>query len=71
MKKYILPGIPFILGIVCAISYAIIGSEVAADGTLIEPFFLIPLTYLFFAIGIVGLIIFAMVSFFRKRRKII
>lgn len=56
MKK-IIYSLPFILGICCFIAFNIIGSEVAPDGTLVEPFFLIPIAYLFFFIGIVSLII--------------
>lgn len=52
MKKYILNLIPFIITAVCMVSYRIIGSEVLADGTLSEPFYLIPIGYLFFFIGI-------------------
>ncbi|WP_157843651.1 DUF3955 domain-containing protein, partial [Clostridium botulinum] len=40
MKKYILSIIPFVLAMGCVMAYNIIGSEVAPDGTLIEPFFL-------------------------------
>ncbi|WFD10917.1 DUF3955 domain-containing protein [Tepidibacter hydrothermalis] len=57
MKKNILILIPFILGLGCFISYNIIGSEVAPDGTLIEPFFLIPMSYLFMLIGIIASIV--------------
>ncbi|WP_425447296.1 DUF3955 domain-containing protein [Dethiothermospora halolimnae] len=58
MKKYILSLISFIVGIGCMIAYNIIGSEVALDGTLEEPFFLIPIGYLFIAVGlIIGIIV--------------
>ena len=50
MKKYILNLIPFIITV---ISYNIIGSEVLPDGTLSESFYLIPIAWLFFLIGIV------------------
>ena len=53
MKKYLLALIPFIIGIGCLVTYAIIRSEIAPDGTLLEPFFLIPMGYLFVAIGII------------------
>lgn len=65
MKKNILILIPFILGLGCFISYNIIGSEVAPDGTLVEPFFLIPISYLFMLIGIIA----SIVSLFRNYRK--
>ncbi|MCU4760102.1 MULTISPECIES: DUF3955 domain-containing protein [unclassified Bacillus (in: firmicutes)] len=57
MKKYILTLIPFILGIGCVVSYNTIGSKVASDGTLVEPFYLLPMGYLFLAIGIISLFV--------------
>nr|WP_197414820.1 DUF3955 domain-containing protein [Lysobacter enzymogenes] len=41
----------FTLTAACAAGYAAIGSHVDADGFLREPFALIPLAYLFFALG--------------------
>ena len=52
MKKYILALILFISGIGCMAAYNIIGSEVAAAGPLVEPFFLIPISLFLMAIGI-------------------
>ncbi|MDO7205447.1 DUF3955 domain-containing protein [Paraclostridium bifermentans] len=46
MKKYLLTIITFILGVACFVSYNIIGSEIAPDGTLIEPFGLMPIGFL-------------------------
>ncbi|WP_263349187.1 DUF3955 domain-containing protein [Paraclostridium sp. AKS81] len=43
------------------------GSEVAADGTLIEPFFLIPTFWLFSFIGILALIFRVILSLFKKK----
>ncbi|MEI4831556.1 DUF3955 domain-containing protein [Bacillus sp. FJAT-53711] len=57
MKKYILTLIPFILGIGCFVSFNTIGSTVAPDGTLVEPFYLLPMGYSFIAIGIVSLFV--------------
>ncbi|EEL19619.1 hypothetical protein bcere0017_56320 [Bacillus cereus Rock1-3] len=34
-----------------------IGSKVAADGTLVEPFYLLPIGYLLIAIGIISLFV--------------
>lgn len=53
MKKYILNLVPFIITAICIISYNIIGSEILPDGTLSEPFYLIPIAWLFFLVGIV------------------
>lgn len=68
MKKYLLTLISFIIGIGCFVAFNIIGSEVAPDGTLVEPFFLIPIGYLFFFIGIIGLLV-RTVSFYRNTKK--
>lgn len=35
----------------CIIAFEVIGSTVAEDGTLIEPFFLIPMAWLLFLTG--------------------
>lgn len=53
MKKYIYI-LPFILGIFCFIISGISGSSIAPNGMLIEPFFfLIPIGYICFFIGII------------------
>lgn len=70
MKKYILSLISFVIGIGCLVAYNIIGAEVAYDGTLIEPFFLIPMSYLFLAIGIIWGIAVSILQFFRKPKKV-
>ncbi|MGH4121503.1 MAG: DUF3955 domain-containing protein [Clostridium sp.] len=69
MKKKYLTLIPFIIGGGCMIAYSIIGSEVAPDGTLLEPFYLIPMSFLFLAIGIILVLSVSIVSFFRKSKK--
>jgi uncharacterized membrane protein len=65
-KKYLLSSTPIVLGFLCFIIKSIIGSEVAPDGTLIEPFFLIPVGYLFIIGGIISLVITAIISKFKK-----
>ena len=52
MKKYLFTIIPFILGVSCFVAFNIIGSEVAPDGTLVEPFYLIPTGFLLISISI-------------------
>jgi hypothetical protein len=43
-------------GLGCVIAFQAIGSSVADDGTLVEPFFLIPIAWLLFlAGGILGI----------------
>ena len=68
MKKVIY-SLPFILGICCFIAFNMIGSKVEADGTLVEPFFLIPIGYIFFFIGILLLIVRGGWSLYKKYVK--
>ena len=37
----------------CVVAFEIIGSSVNEDGTLVEPFFLIPIAWLLFATGVI------------------
>lgn len=53
MKKYALPLLPIILGTLSFLTFNLIGSRVAADGTLQEPFFLIPIGFMYLFIGII------------------
>jgi len=53
-------------GIGCAIAFEVIGSSVADDGTLVEPFFLIPIAWLLFLLG--GIL--AISSFIIRRIKL-
>lgn len=54
MKKlHLINTILFAIGIGCMIAYRIIGSKVAANGTLVEPFALIPIGWLFIILGII------------------
>lgn len=68
-KKYLLASTPIFLGVLCLIASTIIGSRVAPDGTLIEPFFLIPLSYFFVLIGIVSFIFTAIVTKFKRNKN--
>lgn len=53
MKKYALPLLPIILAALSFLTFNLIGSRVAIDGTLQEPFFLIPIGFMFLFIGII------------------
>lgn len=64
MKKYKVSLFLFSLVILCILAFNMIGSEVAADGTLIEPFFLIPTAYLFAFLGLASFIF----QWFHSRR---
>lgn len=57
MKKYLVSIISIGMSVLCFILFSVIGSEVLADGTLREPFFLIPIAYLFITIAVVSMII--------------
>ncbi|KLA28713.1 hypothetical protein B4077_5916 [Bacillus cereus] len=66
-KKYLLASSPIFLGMLCIIMFNVIGSEVKRDGTLVEPFYFIPLAYLFTFTGIVAILCVALFSVFRKK----
>jgi len=53
------------LAIIFMLTFNLIGSEVDADGVLKEPFFLIPFSYVSFALGIV----FAVISVVKKKKN--
>ena len=53
------------LTIIFVLAFNIIGSEVDENGTLQEPFFLIPFSYLTFLLGI----IFAIISVVMKKKN--
>jgi prepilin signal peptidase PulO-like enzyme (type II secretory pathway) len=66
MKKYYFTFAFLLAGVVCGVAYNLIGSEIASDGILIEPFYLIPMFYLFLFAGLIGIVVIVM-SRFRKR----
>ena len=68
-KKYLLASSPIFLGVLCIVMFNIIGSEVKPDGTLVEPFYLIPLAYLFVFTGIIAILFVAIFSMFRKKQE--
>jgi hypothetical protein len=54
-----------VAGLGCFAAFSVIGSEVAEDGTLVEPFFLIPVAWLLLLTG--GML--AIATFIRGRIK--
>ena len=54
-----------IAGLGCLVAYSLIDSSVAEDGTLVEPFFLIPIAWLLFLTG--GIL--AIATFIKGRIK--
>ncbi len=69
MKKYILNLIPFIIILVCIIAYNCIGSNILEDGTLVEPFYLIPIAWAFLFIGIIGFVIRLLLSYIKSKNR--
>ncbi|MDD4160230.1 MAG: DUF3955 domain-containing protein [Synergistaceae bacterium] len=68
-KKYFFVVIPYLLSAICGISYKMIGQEIAPDGTLVEAFGFIPLSFLFFFIGTAAAIILVIKSAIKNIRK--
>ncbi len=68
-KKHLLASTLIFLGIICIISFYMIGSKVEPDGTLVEPFFLVPLSILLVFSGITALLLMAIISVVKKSRK--
>lgn len=54
MKKYLFSIISIIISLGCIITFNFIGSEVLPDGTLSEPFFLIPIGFLFAILAVIS-----------------
>lgn len=70
MKLKYLPALMlFIVGIGCLIAHSIIGAKVGVDGTLIEPFYLIPIGYLLAALGVITGLAVGIVSQVRNTKK--
>lgn len=70
MKKICLSAfISILLGVICIVSYCIIGSTVEPDGKLTEPFFLIPISILFIFSGITMLLLIAIISVIKKLKR--
>ncbi|MFE3577174.1 DUF3955 domain-containing protein [Lysinibacillus sp. NPDC059133] len=57
---------PILIGVICLIAKAIIGTEVGPDGILQEPWFLVPLGFLLFCLGIISLMFVALISMLKK-----
>lgn len=60
MRKYLISILTFVSGSICLILFKLIGSRVSAEGTLVEPFFLVPVGYVFIAIAVVAAIVAAL-----------
>jgi len=72
IKKYRWALVFLSLGILCSLSYNLIGSSIDESGFLIEPFFLIPIGwfFIFFAIlNILFVVIKNIYKHFKKQRQ--
>jgi hypothetical protein len=67
MKKYFIILIPLLISIGCFFSYNLVGSYVAEDGTLVEPFFLIPIGLFFFIIAVISTLVWLIIYVFKKK----
>ncbi|MPM65433.1 hypothetical protein SDC9_112329 [bioreactor metagenome] len=57
MKKYKITLLCLLMTLLCIVYYNLIGSKVLEDGTLKEPFFLIPIAYLFLFTSIISAVV--------------
>lgn len=57
MKKYRISLLCLLMTALSVVSFNLIGSKVLEDGTLKEPFFLIPIAYLFLFISIISAVV--------------
>lgn len=69
-RHFLLASTPIFLGIILLIIRWMIGDSIEADGTLVEPFFLVVLFYLLILIGIISLSSVAILSIFKKHNQI-
>lgn len=70
MKKYIFASTPIILGVLSFLIFMMKGSNVAPDGTLEEPFFLIPIGFLLLFIGFICVVGVALISVIKKHNTL-
>lgn len=70
MKKYLLASTPIVLGVISFLIFMIKGSNVAPDGTLEEPFFLIPIGFLLLFIGCICVVGVVLLSLIQKTRHV-
>ena len=56
-RTYLVPLLFLLLGLACHAAFGIIGAEIAPDGRLVEPFFLLPIGYLLYALSMIASLI--------------
>jgi len=70
MKKYTIAAVSFLMGVGGLATFMIIGTKIAPGETLIEPFWMVPVSYMFILIGIVLAIIIAIFKNREIRKKV-
>lgn len=68
MKKYLIPSILILLSFICMIAYKLIGVEVAADGVLVEAFWLIPVGDLLLFVWVIWSIVLFVKNLIKKKK---
>lgn len=66
MKKYIFPVTGLIISGICFVAYNLIGSHVAEDGTLVEPFYLSAIGSIVGALSIILLLTMVIMSLVKR-----
>ena len=66
-NKYLLSSIPIVVGIICLIIYKV-STRIEPDGTLREPFYLLPFGGLLVIIGFVLILFIGIMSLFNKTK---
>ncbi|GAB0169877.1 DUF3955 domain-containing protein [Lysinibacillus sp. CTST325] len=66
-NKYFLASTPIILGIVSLITYVMVGTKVEPDGTLREPFYLLPFGGLLVLTGIILILFIGIISMLKNK----
>jgi len=65
MKKKLIVLTPLLISIGCLLTFSLIGSRISEDGTLVEPFFLIPVGWFFFAIALISSLVLGALRIFK------
>ncbi|MBG9617619.1 DUF3955 domain-containing protein [Bacillus cereus] len=67
-NKYSLASIPIFVGIICLMIYKVT-TRIEPDGTLREPFYLLPFGGLLVIIGFILIVFIGIVSIFKKQNN--
>ena len=68
MKKYKITLLCLLMTVLCVVSFELIGSKILEDGTLQEPFFLIPIAYLFLFTSIISAVVIKIKDVYKLKR---